>query len=326
MRQIAIVGAGNLGGRHLQALAMLKEPANIYIVDVSEDSLSRAVKWFNEKKPESFLSLKALTNIGDLPNEIDLLINATSANVRAWLTARLLKEKEIKYMILEKVLFQREADYDSIGELIAKSNCKTWVNCPRRTVSFYQTLSEIVRGQTEIEFCMSGVNWGLGCNTVHFLDLLAFLTGDTSFVLSSKKLDAEIEESKRKGFKEFTGTLTGHCASCAYISLTSKKEGQEPPLITLRNPNFACLIKESEQKAYLMRSDNKWVIEEYSLNGKYQSDLTNLIAENIFENGECELTPYNESVEIHLPFIRVMLDFINNNKKVEERTDICPIT
>lgn len=326
MWHIAIIGAGNLGGRHLQALAMLNEPAMIYIVDVSKEALERSTKWFYEKEPKDTVSIEMCSDIKKLPETIDLVINATSSNVRAQLTARLLKEKKIKYMVLEKVLFQKEEDYAYIADLISQSNCKTWVNCPRRTVSFYQELAKVLKDEKEIQFCMSGVDWGLGCNAVHYLDLAAYLSGDKKFVLSGEKLDDEIRESKRSGFKEVTGIMTGQGDKCTYLSLVSKENGDEPPLITIRTPNIVCLIKETEQKAFMMSSDNKWKLEEYAVVGKYQSELTNLVAEDILNTGECDLTPYAESAEIHLPFIRAMLKFFNKNKNAEERTDLCPIT
>ena len=36
--QIILIGAGNIGSRHLQALALLDRPAQVYVVEPSEEA------------------------------------------------------------------------------------------------------------------------------------------------------------------------------------------------------------------------------------------------------------------------------------------------
>jgi ornithine cyclodeaminase/alanine dehydrogenase-like protein (mu-crystallin family) len=39
MRQLVIVGAGNIGSRHLQALKLVKTPLKIHVIDPSMNAL-----------------------------------------------------------------------------------------------------------------------------------------------------------------------------------------------------------------------------------------------------------------------------------------------
>ena len=45
---IAVIGAGEVGSRHLQALALLKRPVKIFVVDPSNESLRIAKERFQQ--------------------------------------------------------------------------------------------------------------------------------------------------------------------------------------------------------------------------------------------------------------------------------------
>ncbi|OLS19108.1 MAG: Alanine dehydrogenase [Candidatus Heimdallarchaeota archaeon LC_2] len=82
-RIIGIIGAGQIGSRHLQAIAKLTETTNIYIVDTSTDSLNIAKQRFKEiVNNEAEISTSYLTNQMDLPAELDIVIVSTNSNIR----------------------------------------------------------------------------------------------------------------------------------------------------------------------------------------------------------------------------------------------------
>ena len=47
---IGLFGCGNIGKRYLQSLKKIKEPLNIFIYDINNDSLSKAILAYNEIK------------------------------------------------------------------------------------------------------------------------------------------------------------------------------------------------------------------------------------------------------------------------------------
>ena len=325
MPNIAVIGVGNLGGRHAQSLAALDFPCNIQIIDTSETSLNRAGEWFAGMNPSPYLKLEKLTGIEDAADKIDIAIVATNANVRAAVTEKLLSAKNVRYLILEKVLFQNPEDYPKINALIKAHGCKTWVNCPRRTVTFYKQLKSLYAEEKIFDFSVTGANWELGCNSIHFLDMLAFISGSSAgFSFDTSGLDKKLIDNKRPGFKEFTGVLRGSSRNCANFAFSATQAGSQPHLITIRSENTACMIKEFEAKAYLYQSKNKWTEEVHALDGKYQSQLTSIIVADILKTGGCELTPYEESMQLHEAYIEALIDFLNNTQ--EEKTQICPIT
>jgi predicted dehydrogenase len=127
---VAIIGAGQLGSRHLQSLS--KTDYLLYVVDPSEESLKLAKERFDEVADEFRGSISYLNRIDDLPAEIDVCIVATNSKVRAQVTESLLLHSRIRFLILEKVLFPVLKEYDHIQQLLKNSSTKAWVNCPRR--------------------------------------------------------------------------------------------------------------------------------------------------------------------------------------------------
>lgn len=81
---------------------------------------------------------------------------------------------------------------------------------------------------------MVGGDWGLGCNAIHFLDLLTFFTRKVDFELDISHLDSEIRVSKKERFVEFTGFLLGKCRK-ATKSPNSTFESQAHHTISLYN-------------------------------------------------------------------------------------------
>ena len=69
---------------------------------------------------------------------------------------------------------------------------------------------------------------------------------------------------------------------------------------------------------------NEPKLEELDFSMLFQSQLTNKVATQLFDSGRCDLTPYKESMEAHLPILRLMLDQYNTNQQL--KSDICPIT
>ena len=120
-----------------------------------------------------------------------------------------MKNSTVKYLILEKILFQKAQDYKAIKKQIKKKKIKAWVNFSMRIMPFYQKIKEQLRSK-KIHLIVSGSQWGLVTNAVHFIDFIAFLTDCYDFTIDTKGLNSKPIESKRPGFLELIGTLNIH--------------------------------------------------------------------------------------------------------------------
>src|SRR5687768_2793670 len=100
MINIAIIGAGQIGSRHLQALAMLDNTRyRLYVVDVMHESLKVAQQRFDEVRKSEF-DILFVQQISELPSNIEVAIVATSSAIRKEISEELLQTKQVKYLVL----------------------------------------------------------------------------------------------------------------------------------------------------------------------------------------------------------------------------------
>ncbi len=324
MKTIAIIGAGQLGSRHLQALAAVDFPITVQVVDPSSDALKIAKERFEQEMPAT--NVKQLTfhnSLDELYSILDFCIIATNADIRGVIIEKLLLKKEVKYLILEKILFQTEHEYGKIEELIQKHNVKTWVNCPRRMWPVYRDLREKFMNNRILEMNIAGSNWGMATSTIHMIDLLAFLTGNDDYNVSYDYLDHDVLESKRKGFVEFTGALKGMFKDGSFFNVSSYRSGSVPTIIELISEKHIFVIREFCGHGLDFRRDGQWMPEEFSFETPFQSKLSRLFIKQIIETGSCDLTSFEESVKLHKPMLNCFMSFLKS-RGVE--VDKCPVT
>jgi hypothetical protein len=325
MITIAIIGAGNLGARHLQAVAQMTQSIKIYVVDVLSASLNTAQLAYEQVSHSSVSEIRFLTTIDQIREDIDVAVIATSSLSRRQVIAELLNHVHVKYLVLEKFLFPSLDDYDEVASLLAKTSCKAWVNCARRMQPVYQDLKKYFQGESNIVCSVAGGNWGLGCNGIHMIDMIAFLLEDANFSFDTTYLDPGYIDSKRYGYIEFTGTLTGRSNKCAFISLYSDRNNSHPTVISIQNQNIRCVIEESFGRASIFKKEDNWAaLPPMGFSILYQSQLTGLLVEELMDSGHCWLPEYTESAGLHKPLLSAYLGYYKACRS--ELTDICPIT
>ena len=172
---LGIIGTGQIGSRHLQALALIDRPVSIQVVDPSPASLKTARERFNEVKGSGNVEhVEYLKDISEMTPELDCVLIATKADIRRQALEQLLAQKHVSYLILEKVLFQKKDDFEAVNALLNRCNVKTWVNFPRRVWPIYQELKKKLTNVNTVDFNVTGSRWGLGCNGLIFLISLHF--------------------------------------------------------------------------------------------------------------------------------------------------------
>ena len=92
IKDIAIVGVGEIGSRHLQALSQCDFNSRLYCIDPSIESLERAKNRLNEyPKNPNIHSIIFEESIDALPSSLDFSIIATCADVRFQVLSDLLE-------------------------------------------------------------------------------------------------------------------------------------------------------------------------------------------------------------------------------------------
>lgn len=322
MYTIAIIGAGQLGSRHLQGLKTADLDMKIEVADTSEESLAVARERYEQVAENSQIAeIRFVKSINELSEELDLVIIASGSAPRYAITEELIRKKKVKNILFEKVLFQKTADYSEIEKLLAENRIQAWVNCPRRMYGFYSELKERFFDSKQLIFNVSGGDWGLGCNSIHFIDCLAFLSGAKQFAINTSALDREVYASKRAGYTEFSGVVTAVSERGDILSITSQKNSDAPVILTIQGNKFSVIIDETNRLLHVFENGN-W--ETKNIQVQFQSQLTGIAAEQMLHHGTSQLTPFSESAALHLAFIKPLLKFYNEIKGVDSK--ICPIT
>ena len=286
MLNIALIGAGQLGSRHLQGLALLSQPARVTVVDPFPASLATAQERFAQVEQQNIEAVFT-QSFDELPQVLDGAVVATGADRRREAVERLLARSRVRVALLEKVLFQRSEDYSAIGTLLDKTGTRAWVNCSQRLWPFFRDLRPKTLGKSNVRITVRGANWGLGCNAIHNLDLLSFMTGSAKCRLESK-LDAGTVPSKRPGFIEFTGTLAALGENGNQVIQTSDREGDAPFEIEVKTPEL----------------QSTWRVTDPT---PRQSQLTHTVLAQMIDRGTSVLPGYAESAALHVPMLEVFL-------------------
>ena len=322
MHKVAIIGSGQLGSRHLQGIKTANIELSIEVVDSNIESLKVAENRYYEIAANQYTkAIRFISSIDDLSNDLDIVIIATSSAPRYIITKELIEKKHVRNIIFEKVLFQNEDHFYEIYNMLNTFGINAWVNCPRRMYDFYNTIKNELNNVDKLIFTVSGGEWGLGCNSIHFIDIFSYLSNQTSYTLLTNGLNKKVYPSKRSGYVEFCGILSGISERGDIINLISQDNSSITPLISIVSHNKKFVIDETNGNMTFFK-DNNWKTS--IINVPYQSQLTGKLIEDILLNKNSGITKYEESMNLHLPFITSLLDYYNSI--TEENSKNCPIT
>ena len=126
--KIVLVGCGNIGFRYYQSLSKLNLNIELSIFDKQK---KRYNNFFNKKNGK--LRIIKIDKLDNIKKKIDLLIIATTSNVRVKILNKILKLANLKKVILEKTLCQTIRELNTLKRLNAEYNLDSWVSSPKST-------------------------------------------------------------------------------------------------------------------------------------------------------------------------------------------------
>lgn len=321
MKNVLIIGAGQLGSRHLQGAMLSKYALNITVVDPSEVSLELSRTRAAEVRSTNQNTKIEFIHELDFGATIDICIIATTANIRFKVFQNLVEKRKVKNIIFEKVLFQKEDEYTQVSKYLLSHNINAWVNCPRRVFPNYQKIKKTFSSSSSIKMTLVGSGWGLACNGIHFIDLFVFLTGNTQLELDGSLLSEKVIESKRMGSYEVFGKLSGHDTANNRFEMQCIDDSAVCLTVKIENALIEAVIKETEGELTIIKNGNESSTIYQPL---YQSQLTNIYVDEIIESGSSSLTTFTDSTKIHMPFIQIVKQHLE--QQLGKRFNGCPIT
>lgn len=325
MNSVIILGAGNIGSRHLQGLSNLKNKANIHIVDPDKTSLEVSqTRWDNIKKTnQSSVSYhKSLADVNS--QEFDVAIISTTSSVRKNVFETVIDQKSIDNIIFEKFLFQNESDFHEVSSLLNSYDINAWVNHARRYRPTYKKIVEQINDKP-IEITVSGSQWGIGCNGIHYVDVYGWVTGSEVINWDNSQLQRRLLSAKRDGYVEFVGALTGNDKFGNCINLICI-EGEEPRKnVSISTPKQEWIINQSINKGlHITKKSDGWNSKQIPVELPYVSEITGSVVNEIINEGTCALPTYDEAKVYHIGLLRTLKDHVE--KVRGESIENCPIT
>ncbi len=325
-KHLAVIGAGQIGSRHLQALAKIDLPVVLEVLDPNPEALTLSGARFAQIPENGNIQrIRHFRHMKDLSSVLDLAVVATNSDVRLAVVSELLRTRMVRSLILEKVVFQSQAAFEQAAGLFRSHHVSVWVNCFRRCVPIYHELKKIFAKEKSLHLRVSGCNWGLACNAIHFIDLLSYLTGDEDYDLDVSGLDSQIHQSRRKGFLECSGTLKATFSRGHELVLEERFEPGKARsfLLVFSVEGREITVNDFDGRMTLINKESK-THEEKLFDRPFQSNLTQLVTQEIFNEGTCPLTPFSSSYQLHLPLLEGLSAHFG---RIRGKTfTFCPIT
>ena len=320
--RILLVGCGNVGSRHLQALLKIPYNLKIDIIEPKNSSKKLALSRLQE------ITYNKKTKIINWHNcytskilHSDLVIVATLSKNRANLLIKLINNGH-KRILSEKILCQSKNEYEKIIKICKDKQAKIWVNTTPRCFNSFIKLKKLLSNNKPINLTVySNPKIGLGTTIIHFLDLFSWMNDDYDVTLDGTLLNKLLPNKRGKDFVEFSGTVIGHLKNNAIFVISFLECYPNNVTIQLSNTVDEYCIDETSQK--MIRIKNfKSKLEKFSF--EHASTLTKTLAIDILKNDCCKLPILLESYRSHLEIFRIFNNHIN--KITKKKVKLCPIT
>lgn len=294
-RRILLAGAGQLGSRYLQGMAEFEEPLEIWVLDPAAASLERArQRWSEVTAGENVHSVRYIQGLDGLPDNIDLAIVASTADVRPSLVTGIVAQVQVSNWVLEKVLAQ---SLEGLGDLsTAIGATPAWVNTSRPAWFLYRRLRAAL-GSGAVQARFEGIR-GLACNAIHFIDLVARWNGAAVSRVDTQGLEAAWFPAKRPGFQEVKGTLDISFTDGSSLYLSSD-DGAGGHTGLIRNGQEWQIF---ETLGYAVSVAG----ERIEGGAELQSAVTAPLMADIFAGRECGLPTLAQSCGQHAAFLRAL--------------------
>jgi len=325
--KILLVGCGQLGSRHLQAIAALDHVMEVHVID---------------NNPASIETGKArLAQLADLNREIkfywhdgfdrslangDLCLIATQARGRKDLLKRAAGEFGYRTFMIEKVVDQSVDDYLDLMEYSNRNELSVWVNCPVRTYAIHKYIKSRLKPGESVTFSDFGGNHGLGCNGVHPADLFLFYDGSAEIKISGSRVDPILHPSKRgKEIMDLSGSLYGYTEKGSDFILSFSSRHYDPEIFSITSDSCRYIVDHSMMLAHESLAESGWDWRRVPMEENiFVSHLSKRFVSDILLRGKCELPTLQEAFSAHKFILDQLLPHFNRLLGLKAKS--CPIT
>ena len=155
------------------------------------------------------------------------------------------------------------------------------------------------------------------------IDLISYLVCDVDLKINTFIFDDTILDGKRYGYKEFYGDIYGSSVNNKFQFEIHCDASDDDLNIIIDTLNHRYVICEKNGTLIdTIKDANRTVISK-KFYIDYISNTTQKVINGIIRDGECQLTNYDKSKELHLMFINCIMSYYGS--KLGDK-NVCPIT
>jgi len=326
-KKVLLVGCGQLGSRHLQAVASLEKVSEIHVLDPNPESielgktrlaemydLNNNIKFYWHLEPNSSLT-------GG-----DLCIIATQAKGRGEILKVAAKKYSYQKYLIEKVVAQSKGEYRDLIEFSNENGLSIWVNCKGRVYGIHKYIKTKLKTDEPIIFSDYGGNHGLGNNGVHAADLFVFYDEIKKINIIGARIEPMLQVSKRgREVFDLSGSLYGSTNKGSDFVLSFTGNHNSPDQISIISPSGRFTVDHFQKFAWESYPDSDWEWRRIPINENWMvSHMTKKFASDILNDGICDLPMLEECFPAHEFILNQLLPHFN--KLLKKSDDVCPIT
>lgn len=326
-KKLLLVGCGQLGSRHLQAIASLESVSEIHIVDPSPLSLELGKKRIGEISDRNKnIQFFWYNEMNKAVQGGDLCILATQAKGRENLIKAAVDLLGYRRFLVEKIVTQSVAAYGDLLEFCKARSINIWVNCQTRTYNIHKRIKSLLDPTEPFFMADFGGNHGLACNGIHYADLFLFYDGGNEIIPVGSRIDPILHPSKRgKDVFDLSGTLMAKSKTGRDCVISYAPNHVAPDCVALSSSRYKFIVDHIGKTVFESSAENKWSWAQYPIDENLAiSFLDKKIVSDILLTGTCELPGLSECLPSHKYILESLLPHFNNLLGVQNNS--CPAT
>ena len=300
--RVLIVGCGDIGSRHLQAVASIPEVREVEVVDPRPEALrlgKERLKEVQDKNPS--ITYRWLPSLETASTGGGLCILATRAEGRGQLVRDVVETLGYSSFILEKIVEQSVEDIENLIQFSKEKGITAWVNFKTRAYRFHQRVKRQLDSSEPVTLNTIGSNHGLATNGIHSVDLFAFYDEGLWVKSAVSEIDPILHPSKRgETVFDLSGVLRGYSEKGSQLTVAFTQDPGTWAHTTITTSHYRCIVDHLHRKAIESEAESPRAWREIPFDGPILiSEMTRDFAADILKIGTCELPTLEESLVSH---------------------------
>ena len=327
MARILIVGCGELGSRHLQAVSALDGVNEIEVVELRSEALRQSKERVKEVSDRNeSIEYRWLNSVQEATRGGDLCVISTRADVRCQLVRDVAEKLRYSTFLIEKVVAQSVSDYDILREFTKHSGLRIWVNCKARAHASHQRVKQHLDPTEPLVLTVVGGNQGLANIGIHAADLFAFYDDADRIISQGVKVEMELHASKkREGVFDLSGTLVGRSNKGSQFFLSFTANDNVPAYLSVFSRRYRAIVDDTTRTFFESTPESEWRWSSIPLEeNMLVSQLSRKFVTDILTTNTCELPTLEQCYPAHKFILEELQPHFQNLLNLSD--DRCPVT